>query len=231
MIQLTNVTRKYTTGEVDFYALKNISLEISTGELVVILGPSGSGKSTLLNLIGGIDKPDGGSILVDHHDLTQMDERAMTRYRRQQIGFVFQFYNLISDLTVQENIEVTAHLNAQPMPVQEVIDRVGLTGKGDKFPHELSGGEQQRVSIARAIVKRPNLLLCDEPTGSLDYQSSHDVLTLLEEINCQERSTILIVTHNIAIADMADRIIRLRSGEVVENLPNPKKTGAKDVSW
>ncbi len=231
LIQLANVTRKYTTGEVDFYALKKVSLEIQAGELVVILGPSGSGKSTLLNLIGGIDRPDGGTIQVDDKDVATMNERALTRYRRRQLGFVFQFNNLIPDLTVQENIEVTAHLSDEPVPVDEMIRRVGLLGKNDKFPHELSGGEQQRVSIARAIVKRPSLLLCDEPTGSLDYESSHDVLKLLEEINRLDGTTLLIVTHNLAIAAMADRIIRMRSGEIVENGLNPHKTRAEDVSW
>lgn len=231
MIQLTDVTRKYKTGDVDFYALKKVSLEIQTGELVVILGPSGSGKSTLLNLIGGIDRPDGGVILVESKDVVKMTERALTRYRRRQIGFVFQFNNLIPDLTVQENIEVTAHLSDEPWPVAEIISRVGLAGKNNKFPNELSGGEQQRVSIARAIVKRPGLLLCDEPTGSLDYQSSHDVLKLLEEINRQDGTTLLIVTHNQAIAAMADRIIRMRSGEITEDLRNPQKTRAEEVSW
>ena len=231
MIRLNDVTRVYRTGETDFYALQKTSLEIPAGELVVILGPSGSGKSTLLNLIGGIDRPDQGSVLIDNKDVTRMNERALTRYRRKQIGFVFQYNNLIPDLTVQENIEVTAHLSPEPVPVDEIIRRVGLDGKNDKFPNQLSGGEQQRVSIARAIVKRPALLLCDEPTGSLDYQSSHDVLQLLEEINRKDRTTVLIVTHNIAIAAMADRIIRLRSGEIVENSLNLGKIDSKDVSW
>ncbi len=231
MIRLTDVTRKYKVGAADFYALKKVCLHIPAGELVVILGPSGSGKSTLLNLIGGIDRPDGGSIMIDSQNLAQLDERKLSRYRRNKVGFVFQYNNLIPDLTVQENIEVTAHLNAQAEPVDEIIQRVGLSGKNNKFPHELSGGEQQRVSIARAIVKKPSLLLCDEPTGSLDYQSSHDVLCLLEEINRQERTTILVVTHNTAIAAMADRIIRLRSGELAEVIQNPQKVFAKDVSW
>lgn len=231
MIKLTEVTRKYKSGETDFYALKKVSISIQKGELIVILGPSGSGKSTLLNLIGGIDRPDSGSIMIDSQDLARLDERKLSQYRRKTVGFVFQFNNLIPDLTVQENIEVTAHLNTQSDPVEDIIDRVGLSGKSNKFPHELSGGEQQRVSIARAIVKKPSLLLCDEPTGSLDYQSSHEVLGLLEEINMKERTTILIVTHNIAIAGMADRIIRLRSGELAEIIQNEQKVDAKDVSW
>lgn len=231
MIQLIEVTRKYKTGEVDFYALNKVSIHIPKGKLVVILGPSGSGKSTLLNLIGGIDRPDSGSIMVDSKDLAKLDERKLSQYRRRTVGFVFQYNNLIPDLTVQENIEVTAHLNSESVPVEEIIHRVGLSEKSKKFPHELSGGEQQRVSIARAIVKKPSLLLCDEPTGSLDYQASHDVLGLLEEINRKEKTTILIVTHNIAIASMADQIIRLRSGELAEITQNSNKVDAKDVSW
>lgn len=231
MIQLIEVTRKYKTGEIDFYALNKVSVHIPKGKLVVILGPSGSGKSTLLNLIGGIDRPDSGSIMIDREDLAKLDERKLSQYRRKTVGFVFQFNNLIPDLTIQENIEVTAHLNTESVPVEEIIHRVGLSEKSNKFPHELSGGEQQRVSIARAIVKKPSLLLCDEPTGSLDYQASHDVLSLLEEINRKEKTTILIVTHNIAIASMADQIIRLRSGELAEVIQNPEKVDAKDVSW
>lgn len=231
MIQLIEVTRKYKTGEVDFYALNKVSIHIPTGKLVVILGPSGSGKSTLLNLIGGIDRSDSGSIIIDREDLAKLDETKLSQYRRKTVGFVFQYNNLIPDLTVKENIEVTAHLNVESVPVDEILRRVGLSEKGTKFPHELSGGEQQRVSIARAIVKKPSLLLCDEPTGSLDYQASHDVLGLLEEINRKEKTTILIVTHNIAIASMADQIIRLRSGEVTEMMQNLKKVDAKDVSW
>lgn len=231
MIQLMDVTRKYKTGEIDFYALNKVSIHIPVGKLVVILGPSGSGKSTLLNLIGGIDRPDSGSVIIDREDLSKFDERKLSQYRRNTVGFVFQFNNLIPDLTVQENIEVTAHLSKESVPVEEIIARIGLSEKTNKFPHELSGGEQQRVSIARAIVKKPALLLCDEPTGSLDYQASHDVLCLLEEVNRKEKTTILIVTHNIAIASMADQIIRLRSGELAEVILNPKKVDAKDVSW
>jgi putative ABC transport system ATP-binding protein len=231
MIRLSEVTRKYIAGEVEFFALNQVSLDISPGEMVVILGPSGSGKSTLLNMIGGIDLPDGGHVLVNGQDLARMNERTLTRYRRSQIGFVFQFNNLIPDLTVQENIEVTAHLCSEPVNVDQIIDRIGLAGKAGKFPHELSGGEQQRVSIARAIVKRPALLLCDEPTGALDYQSSHDVLRLLEEVNHVDHTTVLIVTHNIAISAMADRIIKMRSGEVIDNGPNPRKIAAQAVSW
>lgn len=231
MIELSDVTRIYQSGETDFYALNKISLTVADGELIVILGPSGSGKSTLLNMIGGIDQPDNGIVLVDGDDVARMSDRALTRYRRRHLGFVFQFNNLIPDLTVRENIEVTANLSRNPVKIKELLDRVGLLDKADKFPHQLSGGEQQRVSIARAIVKRPALLLCDEPTGALDFKSSLSVLKLLEEINRQDKTTVLVVTHNSAIAAMADRIIRMRSGEITEITHNTTKAKAEEVSW
>jgi putative ABC transport system ATP-binding protein len=231
MIELNNIARKYTTGAIDFYALKDVSLQIETGEIVVILGPSGSGKSTLLNLVGGIDRPSSGQIEIDGEDLASLDEGALTRYRRNKIGFIFQFYNMIPNLTVGENIEVAGHIGHNALSLDAVLERVALADKKNKFPHELSGGEQQRVSIARAIIKRPAILLCDEPTGSLDYQASRQVLALLAEINHQDHTTLLIVTHNTAIAAMADRIIRLRSGEVIESYLNPSRIEAKDVTW
>ncbi len=231
MIELSDVTRIYQSGETDFYALNKISLTVADGELIVILGPSGSGKSTLLNMIGGIDQPDNGIVLVDGDDVARMSDRALTRYRRRHLGFVFQFNNLIPDLTVRENIEVTANLSRNPVKIKELLDRVGLLDKADKFPHQLSGGEQQRVSIARAIVKRPALLLCDEPTGALDFKSSLSVLKLLEEINRQDKTTVLVVTHNSAIAAMADRVIRMRSGEITEITHNTTKAKAEEVSW
>jgi len=231
VIELSDVTRIYQSGETDFYALNKISLTVADGELIVILGPSGSGKSTLLNMIGGIDQPDNGIVLVDGDDVARMSDRALTRYRRRHLGFVFQFNNLIPDLTVRENIEVTANLSRNPVKIKELLDRVGLLDKADKFPHQLSGGEQQRVSIARAIVKRPALLLCDEPTGALDFKSSLSVLKLLEEINRQDKTTVLVVTHNSAIAAMADRVIRMRSGEITEITHNTTKAKAEEVSW
>ena len=231
MIQLNDVSRIYPSGETEFYALNHVSLSVPDGELVVILGPSGSGKSTLLNMIGGIDQPDSGTVLVNEMDVAKMNDRALTRYRRRHLGFVFQFNNLIPDLTVRENIEVTAYLSQHPAKTLELLERVGLKDKADKFPHQLSGGEQQRVSIARAIVKRPALLLCDEPTGALDFKSSLSVLQLLEEINQQDKTTILVVTHNSAIAAMADRVVRMRSGEITEITHNTIKAKAEEVSW
>jgi putative ABC transport system ATP-binding protein len=230
MIALDGVSKKYTAGAGDFFALKNVSLQIETGEIAVILGPSGSGKSTLLNLIGGIDRPSAGHILIDAVDLAGLDENGLTRYRRNQIGFIFQFYNLIPNLTVQENIELTGHISKNALPLDEVLDRTSLGDKKDKFPHQLSGGEQQRVSIARAVIKRPEILLCDEPTGSLDYQAK-EVLALLAEISRQDHTTLLIVTHNTAIATMADRVIRMRSGEIIEAYRNPSPIEAKEVAW
>jgi len=231
VIQLNDVSRIYPSGETEFYALNHVSLSVADGELVVILGPSGSGKSTLLNMIGGIDQPDSGTVLVNEMDVAKMNDRALTRYRRRHLGFVFQFNNLIPDLTVRENIEVTAYLSQHPAKTLELLERVGLKDKADKFPHQLSGGEQQRVSIARAIVKRPALLLCDEPTGALDFKSSLSVLQLIEEINQQDKTTILIVTHNSAIAAMADRVVRMRSGEITEITLNTIKAKAEAVSW
>ncbi|NCA98322.1 MAG: ABC transporter ATP-binding protein [Clostridia bacterium] len=231
MIQLSDVSRIYPSGETEFYALNHVSLAVPDGELVVILGPSGSGKSTLLNMIGGIDQPDSGTVFVNGLDVARMNDRTLTRYRRRHLGFVFQFNNLIPDLTVRENIEVTAHLSQHPAKTLVLLDRVGLRDKADKFPHQLSGGEQQRVSIARAIVKRPALLLCDEPTGALDFKSSLSVLQLLEEINQQDKTTILVVTHNSAIAAMADRVIRMRSGDITEITQNTTKAKAEEVSW
>ncbi|MDD2534533.1 MAG: ABC transporter ATP-binding protein [Eubacteriales bacterium] len=231
MLELTDVSRIYPSGESQFYALNHIDLTIPDGEFVVILGPSGSGKSTLLNLIGGIDQPDTGTILVNKVDVAKMSDRMLTRYRRHNLGFVFQFNNLIPDLTVRENIEVTAHLSSSAGKPLQLLDRVGLIDKADKFPHQLSGGEQQRVSIARAIVKRPSMLLCDEPTGALDFKSSLSVLQLLEEINQQDKTTVLIVTHNAAIAAMADRVIRMRSGEFTEITQNSVKARADEVEW
>ncbi len=231
MIDLKDVSRIYPSGETEFRALNQISLTVPDGELLVILGPSGSGKSTLLNMIGGIDQPTSGTVRVDNYDVAQMNDRVLTRYRRHHLGFVFQFNNLIPDLTVRENIEVSANLSSHAANVLDLLERVGLRDKADKFPHQLSGGEQQRVSIARAIVKRPALLLCDEPTGALDFKSSLSVLKLLEEINQQDKTTVLVVTHNSAIADMADRVVRMRSGEITEITHNATKAKAEEVSW
>ncbi|HHV17105.1 MAG TPA: ABC transporter ATP-binding protein [Gelria sp.] len=218
-------------GEVQVEALKPTSLEIYAGELLVILGPSGSGKSTLLNLIGGIDTPSGGQMLYGNKALTNTSERDLTRYRRREVGFVFQFYNLVADLTAAENVALAAELVAEPLAVDDVLRDVDLLERRDHFPSQLSGGEQQRVAIARAIVKSPRLLLCDEPTGALDYETGKMVLRLLRDIQEKHGSTIIIVTHNTAIGDIADRVVRMRSGAVAEILTNENPLPPERIEW
>ncbi|OEF99966.1 ABC transporter ATP-binding protein [Vulcanibacillus modesticaldus] len=230
-LELTNVNKTYKTGDVSFKALANINFSLEKGNIGVILGPSGSGKSTLLNVIGGIDITDNGAIFVDGKDITELNDRELTNYRREEVGFIFQFYNLIPNLTVYENVEVAANISKNPMKVEEVLDAVGLLDLKDRFPKELSGGQQQRVSIARAIIKKPKLLLCDEPTGALDYNNAIEILKLLTDINKKYNTTILIITHNTAISGIANRIVRLRSGEIIENKYNDNILPAERVEW
>lgn len=230
-IDVQSLNKIYKTGDVAFRALTDVDFSLDKGEIGVILGPSGSGKSTLLNMIGGVDVPSRGTITVGGRNVTAMSDKELTRYRREAIGFVFQFYNLIPNLTVEENIEVATNISAQPMSVAAVLKSVGLEKKKRNFPRELSGGEQQRVSIARAVAKNPELLLCDEPTGALDYKTSKDILALLEKINKELGTTILIITHNNAISDMADRVVRIRSGEITETWENDEKTPAERIEW
>ena len=201
------------------------------GEIGVILGPSGSGKSTLLNIIGGIDRCDSGLVLVGDIDVTKLSDNKLTDYRRDEIGFVFQFYNLIPNLTVGENIEVVSNISKSPLNIDEVLKAVGMLDKKYRFPKELSGGEQQRVSIARAVVKNPNLLLCDEPTGALDFTTSREILKLLQKINKEFRTTILMITHNTAISAMANRVYKVRSGEIVEGIINETTMPAERIEW
>lgn len=231
IMKAENVSRKYKVGENNFFALKGVSFEVKEKEIITILGPSGSGKSTLLNIIGGIDRIDEGEIEVDGIKLSQIGDRELTMYRREKIGFVFQFYNLIPNLTVYENVEVSSSISKNAMDIKEVLESVGMLDKSDKFPSELSGGEQQRVSIARAIVKNPKILLFDEPTGALDYSTSKDILKLIEKINIKYGTTMFIVTHNNAISAMSDRIIKLRSGEITEIIINRSKIKAEGVEW
>lgn len=231
IMKAENVSRKYKVGENNFFALKGVSFEVEEKEIITILGPSGSGKSTLLNIIGGIDRIDEGEIEVDGIKLSQIGDRELTMYRREKIGFVFQFYNLIPNLTVYENVEVSSSISKNAMDIKEVLESVGMLDKSDKFPSELSGGEQQRVSIARAIVKNPKILLFDEPTGALDYSTSKDILKLIEKINIKYGTTMFIVTHNNAISAMSDRIIKLRSGEITEIITNRSKIKAEGVEW
>jgi len=212
-------------------ALQPSSLDIYVGELIVVLGPSGSGKSTLLNLMGGMDRPSDGKIFFGKQDVSAADEGELTNFRRQQVGFVFQFYNLIPDLTAAENVALAASLIKEPMSVSAVLEEVGLSARAKHFPAHLSGGEQQRVSIARAIVKRPPLLLCDEPTGALDYQTGISILALLRQITSTVGSTVIIVTHNTAIAAMADRVVRMRSGIIAEVTSNDIPLAPERIEW
>ena len=231
IILLDGVTKTYQLGKVKVHALKNADLAIKRGHFIVILGPSGSGKTTLLNLIGGIDSPTTGTLMVDGVELTDMKENELTRYRRDKIGFVFQFFNLIPTLTVKENVELAAELVEKPRDAKAVLDEVGLSDKSDRFPSELSGGEQQRVSIARALAKDPPILLCDEPTGELDSETGKRVLSVLRRINHDDGKTIILVTHNSAIAQMADDVIRLRSGEVHKVEHNELPITPEKVEW
>lgn len=231
LIHLERVTKTYVMGEVRVEALKETSASIYQGELLVILGPSGSGKSTVLNLLGGMDNPTTGEIVYGKKNLSQAHERDLTNYRREDVGFVFQFYNLIPDLTAAENVALAGELVHDPMPVDEVLQEVGLGDRTDHFPSQMSGGEQQRVAIARAIVKKPQMLLCDEPTGALDYQTGKTVLKLLYEISRKGESTVVIVTHNTAIAQMADRIFRMRSGQIVEVVENSEPVHPERIDW
>jgi putative ABC transport system ATP-binding protein len=206
-------------------------MELEKGQIGVILGPSGSGKSTLMNIIGGVDKADGGTVEVDGVTVTNLNDDELVEYRRDSAGFVFQFYNLVPNLTVAENIEVVSNISKTPLKIDEVLSAVGLSDKKNRFPRELSGGEQQRVSIARAIVKNPKLLLCDEPTGALDFDTSRGVLSLLQKVNTQFGTTILMITHNSAIAGMAHAVFKLRSGEVAEILQNSELVPAERIEW
>jgi len=231
LIRLEQVKKTYVMGEVSVEALKETTVDIYRGELLVVLGPSGSGKTTLLNLIGGMDRPTAGRILFRGKNLSQVNDRELTLYRRREVGFVFQFYNLIPDLTAVENVSLAAELVNDPLPVDRLMEDIGLGDRKGHFPAQLSGGEQQRVSIARAVVKQPLFLLCDEPTGALDYTTGIKVLGLLQEICNKRGNTVIIVTHNMPVADMANRVFRMRSGEIVEITENPDPVPAERIVW
>ncbi|MDX8342327.1 ABC transporter ATP-binding protein [Rossellomorea sp. YZS02] len=231
ILRIEGVHKSYESSQTTFQALTDIQVKVERGEIVVILGPSGSGKSTLLNAIGGIDVVDSGSIIVNDHDITQLNDRKLVDYRREEVGFVFQMYNLIPNLTVYENIELTASISPNALSISEVIDAVGLSGMEDRFPRELSGGQQQRVSIARAVVKAPKLLLCDEPTGALDSATSKEILQLIEKVNEEFDTTVLIITHNQAIQSMANRVITLKDGKIESDQVNKHQTSAEGVEW
>ncbi len=231
LMQLEDVSRSYQMGLMEVKALTSVTLDVFQGEFIVILGPSGSGKTTLLNLIGGIDYPSSGKITVDGIEITALDEKGLTDYRRNHIGFIFQFFNLIPTLTAKENVEFAAELVEKPRDVMEVLELVGLKERANHYPSELSGGEQQRVAIARAMVKDPPILLCDEPTGELDFETGKHILAAMRRINEENRKTVLLVTHNTAIGDIAHRVIRLRSGEIVEVRQNPSPADPQELRW
>lgn len=231
VIRLDNASKVYRTGKVDVHALQEATLDIRKGEFVVILGPSGCGKSTLMNLIGGLDRPTSGRVLAGGEDISGFDDEQMTRFRRERVGFIFQFFNLVNTLTARENVELAAELAPNPLGIDETLDAVGLGDRGHHFPSELSGGEQQRVAIARALVKRAPILLCDEPTGELDEETGRMVLDLLHLTTHQHEQTVLLVTHNAAIAKIADRVIRLRSGRIVADERNLNPLPPSEVHW
>ena len=231
VFQARGLSKVYRMGEIEVHALRDVSLELARGEFVVILGPSGSGKSTLLNILGGLDVPTSGTVHFMDHDLTVDDEAARTRFRREHVGFVFQFYNLIASLTALENVALVTEIADDPLPPGEALALVGLTGRMHHFPAQLSGGEQQRVAIARAVAKRPDVLLCDEPTGALDYETGLLVLSVLDQVNRELGTTIAVITHNAAVAAMAGRVIRMRSGRIAEEVRNAVRASPRDLSW
>lgn len=230
-IEFKDVYKRYQMGEVTIAAANGVNFQVKPGEFVVIVGPSGAGKSTVLNMLGGIDQSDDGIINIGGKELSGMNNKDLTLYRRYDIGFVFQFYNLIQNLTAKENVEIASQICKDPMDAEEALRSVGLEDRMDNFPSQLSGGEQQRVAIARALAKRPKLLLCDEPTGALDYQTGKNILKLLQETCRREKMTVVLVTHNQAITPMADRIIRVKNSKVESMVINKHLTSIDDIEW
>ena len=230
-LEIVNLKKSYGSGEMRQEVLCGMNFSVAKGEFCVLLGPSGSGKSTLLNIIGGIDTCDSGYVAINGEKTAEMSEKVLTRYRRKHLGYVFQMYNLIPNLNVKENIEVGAYLSEKPLDIDELLHTLGLYEHRYKLPNQLSGGQQQRVSIGRAIVKNPDILLCDEPTGALDYKTSKEILKLIEDVNRKYGNTVIMVTHNEAIRNMADHIIKLRDGEIRTNEINTNKVSAVDLEW
>ena len=230
-IEISDIKKSFGEGESHVEVLKGISFELEKGEFCMLLGPSGSGKSTLLNIIGGIDRPDSGSISIGGERTADMNEKALTRYRRKHLGYIFQMYNLIPNLNIKENVEVGVYLSDDPLDVDDILKTLGLYEHRHKLPNQLSGGQQQRTAIGRAIVKNPDILLCDEPTGALDYNTSKEILKLIETVNQKYGSTVIMVTHNDAIKSMADRVVKLRDGVIRKNELNTAKVAAEDLEW
>lgn len=230
-MKVENISKLYQMGEVTVAAAKRVNLEIYEGEFVVILGPSGSGKSTLLNILGGMDLPTEGRVLMEEQDITDYNDKKLTIYRRDKIGFVFQFYNLMANLTARENVELATEICKDALDIDKILNAVGLEERKDHFPAQMSGGEQQRVAIARAVAKNPALLLCDEPTGALDFETGIKILSLLKDINRKYNKTIVIITHNMPIGEMADRVIKMRSGEIIETKINENPISPERIEW
>lgn len=230
-IEVRNVTKTYKTGEIEIKAVDEIGFGIDKGEFVVVVGPSGAGKTTILNILGGMDTATSGSIYVDNAEITKFNEKQLTKYRRDDVGFVFQFYNLVGNLTALENVELSSHIAAGSLKASEMLKEVGLSNRLDNFPSQLSGGEQQRVSIARALAKNPKLLLCDEPTGALDYITGKSILKLLQDTCREKKVTVIVITHNSAIAPMADKVIKIKNGRVDKLLINEKPTPVEYIEW
>ena len=230
-ISVKNLTKIYKMGEVTIKALDNVSFDIDEGELTVVLGPSGAGKTTILNILGGMDKASSGKVIIDNNDIAKYNNRKLTDYRRYDIGFVFQFYNLVGNLTALENVSLASQICKNPMDSSEALKRVGLLDRRDHFPAQLSGGEQQRVSIARAIAKNPKLLLCDEPTGALDSKTGKKIIELLQDTCHKTKTTTIIITHNAIIADIADKVIKVKNGKIESVTVNKKPKLVKEIDW
>lgn len=230
-VSIGGLVKSYGSGEARTEVLKGITTTLNRGEICVLFGPSGSGKSTFLNMLGGLEPADAGSIIVGDTDITTLRDRGLVEYRRRELGFIFQFYNLVPDLTVRENIEVTQFLSSDSLPIDDLIKTLGLWEHRNKFPNQVSGGQQQRCAIGRALVKNPSLLLCDEPTGALDYHTSKEILELLERVNREYSCTMVIVTHNDAIRHMSHHILRLRDGALVEDTLNESLLPARELTW
>ena len=230
-IEMRDVKKQYHMGEVVIDALSGVTFQVEKGELCVVVGPSGAGKTTLLNILGGMDSATSGEVIVDGAHVEQYGKRELTLYRRSVVGFVFQFYNLVQNLTALENVELAAQICKEPLPAEQVLEQVGLRERMQNFPAQLSGGEQQRVSIARALAKNPKLMLCDEPTGALDYQTGKQVLTLLQDTCRKQGMTVIIITHNAALTAMADRVIRVKNGTISEQYLNDKPVSISEIEW
>lgn len=230
-IEFKNVIKEYKMGEVSIKALNNTNFEIEKGELTVIVGPSGAGKTTALNILGGMDRATSGKVLIDGKDISSFKGKELTKYRREDVGFVFQFYNLVQNLTALENVELATEICKDSLSPKEILEKVGLKDRMKNFPAQLSGGEQQRVAIARAIAKNPKLLLCDEPTGALDYNTGKQILQLLQDTARKEKMTVVIITHNSSLTPMADKVIHFKNGEAYDIIKNPNPTPIQEIEW